>query len=123
MERIRNVIPVLPIALMASVILAKRDEWKSELELMTAALARIDRLRKQGAPISVSATAVERVLTDAITLLGARGMLEMQDGLLRADPHAYDILSYYANSIRHWQNLPLEKHKVHTHDKPHENRN
>lgn len=123
MERIRNVIPVLPIALMASVILAKRDEWKSELELMTAALARIDRLRKQGAPISVSATAVERVLTDAITLLGARGMLEMQDGLLRADPHAYDILSYYANSIQHWQNSPLEKHKVHTHDKPHENRN
>lgn len=111
MQRIRNVIPVLPVPLMASVVLAHRDEWKSELELMTAALDRIDRLREAGAPINVSPTAVERILSDAITLLGARGMLQVQDGLMRADPDQLDILAYYANSIQHWQNHQLEEPK------------
>ena len=108
MLRIQRVIPVLPVPLMASVVLAHRDEWKSELEIMTAALARIDRLRESGAPINVSPTAVERVLSDAITLLGARGMLQVRDGLLQANPDSQDILTYYANSIQHWQNHQLE---------------
>jgi glycerol-3-phosphate O-acyltransferase len=116
MHRIRRVIPILPVALMTSTVLAHRTEWKSELELMTAALGQIDRLRELGAPISVSPTAVERILADAITLLGARGMLQMKDGLLRADPEAMDILAYYANSIQHWHSLSIENHKVQTHD-------
>jgi glycerol-3-phosphate O-acyltransferase len=101
MERIRNVIPVLPVALMASVILDCRDEWKSKLELMTAALEKIDKLRAQGAPISVSSSACERVLAGALDNLTARGLMEMNDSLLRADEKSIDILSYYANSIAH----------------------
>jgi len=101
MERIRSVIPVLPVALVASVVLDNRDEWKSKLELMTAALEKIDKLRAQGAPISVSSMACERVLAGALTVLTARGLMEMKDGLLRADEKSMDILSYYANSIAH----------------------
>ena len=102
MERIRSVIPVLPVALVASVVLDYREEWKSKLELMTAALEKIEKLRAQGAPISVSPSACERVLAGALTMLTARGLMEMKDGLLRADEASIDILSYYANSIAHW---------------------
>lgn len=102
MERIGNVIPVLPVALVASVILDYRDEWKSKLELMTAALQRIEKLRVQGAPISVSSTACERVLASALTMLTARGLMEMNDGLMRVDKKSIEILSYYANSIIHF---------------------
>ena len=102
MERISNVIPVLPVALVASVILDGRDQWKSKLELLTAALERIEKLRAQGAPISVSSTACERVLASALTMLTARRLMEMNEGLLRADKKSIDILSYYANSIAHF---------------------
>lgn len=101
MQRISNVIPVLPVALMSSVILDHRDKFKSKLELMTTALEKIERLREQEAPISVSSMACERVLTGALTMLIARGLMETRDSLLRADEKSIDILTYYANSIAH----------------------
>jgi glycerol-3-phosphate O-acyltransferase len=103
MDRIRQVVPVLPVALMAGVVLDNKEQWKSRLELMTAALREIEKLRAIGAPISVSSMACERVLAGAVTALLARGMMEERDGLLRAHAQALDILSYYANSITHWR--------------------
>ena len=105
MNRIRQVVPVLPVALMAGVALDHKAHWKSRLELMTAALHQIEKLRAIGAPISVSSMACERVLAGALTSLLARGMLNENDGLLRANNQAMDILSYYANSITHWRNI------------------
>ncbi len=102
MDRIRKVIPVLPVALVASVILDYRGEWKSRLELMTAALEKIEKLRAQGAPISVSSSACERVLDSALTMITARGLMEINDSLQRANKNSIDILSYYANSITHF---------------------
>ncbi len=104
--KIQRVIPVLPIALMSRVILHRRDNWMSELELKTLALQEMDSLRQMQAPVSISANACEAVLTTAINGLFARGMLQENNGLFRADTASIEILSYYANSIAHWRREP-----------------
>jgi len=102
MHEISQVIPILPVALMAEIILQNRQEWKSELELKTAAVTRIKQLRELGAPIDISASACEHVLTSAIDMLTGRGFVKLKDGLYKADHQSKVILDYYANSIAHW---------------------
>ena len=102
MHEISQVIPILPVALMAEIILQNRQEWKSELELKTAAVTRIKQLRELGAPIDISASACEHVLTSAIDMLTGRGFVKLKDGLYKADHQSKTILDYYANSIAHW---------------------
>ena len=103
MHEISRVIPILPVALMAEIILQHQQHWKSELELKAAAMARIQELENRGAPIEISAGAFERVLTAALDMLAGRSFVELQQGLYQANPSAITVLEYYANSIQHWQ--------------------
>ncbi|MGB5300477.1 MAG: 1-acyl-sn-glycerol-3-phosphate acyltransferase [Thiogranum sp.] len=103
MKRIADVVPVLPVPLLASVVLEHQNDWKSPLAIKTCALEKIDRLREQGAPIRIADGACEGVLSNALTTLCARKMLEQRDGLLRAAADAEDVLTYYANSINRWR--------------------
>ncbi len=103
MERIAEVVPVLPVPLLASVVLEHRNDWKSALAIKTCALEKIEQLRQQGAPIRIAVGACEGVLSNALTILCARKMLEQRDGLLRAAADAEDLLNYYANSINRWR--------------------
>lgn len=101
-QDIKRVIPVLPVALMARIVLRSRADWCSALELKTRALAEIARLRESGAPVGISANACESVLSGALHTLLARGLLQEDNGLLRASPEDVALLSYYANSIATW---------------------
>ena len=103
MERIADVVPVLPVPLLASVVLEHRNDWESALAIKTHALEKIETLREQGAPIRIAAGACEGVLSNALTTLCARKMLEQRDGLLRAAADAEAVLTYYANSINRWR--------------------
>jgi glycerol-3-phosphate O-acyltransferase len=103
MDEISNVVPVLPVALMCEVMLANQSDWLSELGAKTVAVARIGDLQAQGAPIKVSASACEGVLSGALSMLEGRGFIESRDGLIRANPESLDVLNYYANSIKHWK--------------------
>lgn len=102
MDRIRQVIPVLPVSLVATVILEEADAEKTRLIWMGKALQRIEHFRKQGAPINISPTACERVLEGAMDILLGRGLLQQRDGLISAHPGSRELLAYYANAIRHW---------------------
>ena len=103
MQRIANVVPVLPVPLLASVVLEHSHDWESALAIKARAVDEIGRLRQQGAPIRIATGACEGVLSNALATLCARKMLEQRDGLLRAAPDAVDVLSYYANSINRWR--------------------
>jgi len=102
MQAVEDVIPVLPMALMSEVVLDNQSKWLSEFELKSIAAARIQALKDVGAPIKISATACEGVLNAALSMLQGRGFVEVNDGLVRANPAAMDLLKYYANSIGHW---------------------
>lgn len=102
MQSISDVVPILPVALMSEILLSKHQEWESELEIKTRALARIDVLRKKGAPINISASACEQVLAGAMDILIGRGLVKTENNLLKVNEESVDVLVYYANSIRQW---------------------
>ncbi|MCP3687534.1 MAG: glycerol-3-phosphate acyltransferase [Gammaproteobacteria bacterium] len=103
MQEIEQVIPVLPVALMCSVILEHRQQWLSEFELKAKAAKRIVQLKQVGAPIKLPTHACEGVLGGAIAMLTGRGLVESKDGLLRVRTESLDLVKYYANSIRQWR--------------------
>lgn len=103
MQDIADVVPVLPVAMMSEIVLEHQSEWLSELDLKTAASQRITQLQEKGAPIGLSANALEGVLSAALVMLEGRGFIEVKENLLRAKPEALDLLKYYANSIDHWK--------------------
>lgn len=105
MDEIRNVIPVLPVALMSEILLANSGRWSSALELKTAALRRIEELKQMGAPIRIPSNTCEAVLGNALDALEGRCVVECRDGLYRMDAHSSEMLGYYANSIAHWHHI------------------
>ncbi len=104
MQEITHVIPILPVALMAEIILLNRQQEKSELELKSEAMIRIRQLEQLGAPIDISSSAFEHVITTALDMLTGRGFVDLSNGLYQANPGAIIELEYYANSIIHWRN-------------------
>ena len=102
MEEIEDVIPILPMALMCSVVLEDSEQWVSEFELKSRAAKLIEVLQQKGAPINLTAGAAEGVLDGALSMLAGRGFVESRDGLLRLQSEYQDLVRYYANSISHW---------------------
>lgn len=103
MHEISQVIPIVPVALMSEIILQHKDNWKSELELKAAAMNRILQLETRGAPVDISASAFEHVLTAALDMLVGRGFVDLQKGMYQVKADSIITLEYYANSIQHWQ--------------------
>ena len=102
MQSISDVVPILPVALMSEVLLSKNQQWESELEIKTRALARIDVLKEKGAPINISSSACEQVLAGALDILIGRGLVKTENNLLKVNEESVDVLVYYANSIKQW---------------------
>ena len=103
MQNISQVVPVMPVALMSEVLLNNQSEWKSELELKAQCFKRITQLKESGAPIDISSSAVESVLGSALEAINGRGLVVEKDNLYQLKPSEIEIISYYANSIIHWQ--------------------
>jgi len=103
MKNISNVVPILPVALMAEILLENKYEWRSELDLKSTATLKIDTLKEKGAPINVSSNACESVLNNALNMLVSRGLVDTKENLLCVNKSSVVLLEYYANSIRHWQ--------------------
>jgi glycerol-3-phosphate O-acyltransferase len=103
MNNISQVIPVVPVTLMSKVLMNNAAKWKSELELKSLCSERIAQLERAGAPIDISHSALESVLGSALDAMTGRGLVEEKDNLYRMKESETDILTYYANSIVHWQ--------------------
>ena len=102
-QEIKEVLPVLPIALMSEIILMHQLEWKSELELKAYAIKRISELEQMGAPINIPAGACDGVLSAALNMLVGRDFVTEKDSLYKAEKSSIDLLVYYANSIAYWK--------------------
>ena len=113
MQRISRVVPILPIALMAEVMLDSRDTPKSALEIKAEAMRRIETLRAAGAPVRMTSSAFEPVLIAALESLTGRGFVTLTDGLYTVDGASIVILEYYANSIRQWKQPDRRRGPLH----------
>ena len=102
-DKIKKVVPVLPVALMSEILLNNQTRWCSALELKTQGVQRIKELQLQGAPINIAENTVENVLGASLDGLIGRGVVLEQNNLFQVDKTSVEVLAYYANSIEHWQ--------------------
>ena len=101
MERIREIMPVLPVPLMAAVIRGGRPEGIREPEAKAAAAEVLEALaRRPGGP-DIPLSDRNEAAELGIELLLQRRMVTAENGVLRIREPRRRLLDYYANSIAH----------------------
>jgi glycerol-3-phosphate O-acyltransferase len=96
------VIPAVPVALVAVVILRLGDKAVGELELKSKVFELISYLESKGHYTHIPRENRDYALTTGLRMLTLRHIVEAtEDGLYRANPKEEILLEYYANSIRH----------------------
>ncbi len=101
MARIGEVVPVLPVPLVATVLLRDAARPVSELELKSAVQALMNRIESSGGHVYVPRSDRDYALTVGLRMLTLRGLVQEEGGLFQPNPRELTILRYYANSIAH----------------------
>ena len=101
MEMIGRIIPVLPVALVASVLLEVPPEGWSEFELKAAVFARLHALEAAGARSYVPRRDQDYAFGVGLRMLVLRQLVREERGIYRPAEGAAAVLGYYANSIAH----------------------
>ncbi|MFM2120109.1 MAG: hypothetical protein RL722_1577 [Pseudomonadota bacterium] len=103
MEGIAAVVPVLPVALIASLLQAEPARAWSLLELKAAAHARMAALDAVGARLYLPRQDQDYAIEVGLRMLALRRVLTQDgaDGLYRVAPGELELLAYYALSIEH----------------------
>jgi len=102
MAEVARVIPVVPVALVATVFVREPERRWSELELKARVLQEIEDLERRGAHVYVPRGDQDYAITVGLRMLTLRHLVEEDaQGLYRAVPDELPLLSYYARSIEH----------------------
>jgi glycerol-3-phosphate O-acyltransferase len=100
MEAIGEVIPVLPVPLVATVFL-QAGEPLSELEIKARAFRLMQELETAGAHVYIPRKDQDYAIEAGLRMLTQRHLVEEKDGLFTERPEERAALAYYANSIEH----------------------
>lgn len=102
MGRIGAVVPVVPVALVATVLREQPHRWFSPLELASEAYALLHRLEAAGAHVYQPRQDFDYALEVGLRMLRLRNLVrENADGMLLMAPGEEQTVAYYANSITH----------------------
>jgi glycerol-3-phosphate O-acyltransferase len=101
MAAVGRVVPVVPVALMASVFTLHPGRGLSELELKAEVQALLEELQAAGAHVYIPRSDLDYALTVGLRTLTLRHLVAEKDGLYAARPEEMPLLGYYANSIAH----------------------
>ncbi len=99
MDRIRAVVPVLPVPVVAAVLLEQDGRTRDEIAARFAAL--VADMEAQGAHIHMPRGDLDYAVEVGLRLLELRRIVTSGDGRFRINPPDRPILVYYANSIAH----------------------
>ena len=102
MTAVGQVVPVLPVSLIATVFTERADQAISELEIKVAAHALKTELEAEGAHVYVPRSDADYALSVGLRMLKLRHLVEQKDGLYSITPGELPILQNYANSIAHY---------------------
>jgi glycerol-3-phosphate O-acyltransferase len=95
MARVRAVMPVLPVPLVASVLIDGVGRTEADISARVEDL--LERLRLSGTAMPRrDAAAMTR---DALVVLRERGLVQVDGGVIRVSDDEQDVLAYYARSI------------------------
>jgi len=105
MGAIKQVVPALPISLVATVMLESRQKGLGAFEVEARVNQLIEALERRGAHVYVSPrNRVESILS-ALNMLELRKLVRESGGIYTAVPEEIDVLTYYANAIAHWRQV------------------
>jgi glycerol-3-phosphate O-acyltransferase len=100
MHEIGEVVPVLPVPLVASVLL-DAPRALDELELKSAVHELIARAEARGAHVYIPRSDLDYAIGVGLRMLTLRRLATERDALFSANPEERATLAYYANSIAH----------------------
>jgi glycerol-3-phosphate O-acyltransferase len=101
MREVGRVVPVLPVSLVATVVLAGGEGGLSSLELKGAVYDLIQRLGLAGAHVHIPRQDQEYAVDVGLRMLILRHLVVLEGGVYRANPAERALLAYYANAIAH----------------------
>ena len=101
MAHIGQVVPVLPVPLVATVLMRDPQRALTELELKAEVMALMQQVEAAGAHVYVPRTDRDYALTVGLRILSLRHLVLERDGLFAPNPQELPVLAYYANSIAH----------------------
>jgi glycerol-3-phosphate O-acyltransferase len=101
MNEVGRVVPVLPVALVTTVLLRHVGMGIDELALKGEAHALLGRLEGEGANVYIPRRDRDYAVQVGLRMLVLRHLAIEEDGLYRANEAELDALNYYANSIAH----------------------
>ncbi len=101
MRLVGNVVPVLPVSLVATAMSRRPDGSWSELELKAEILRLIGELSDAGAHVYIPRADQDYAVTVGLRMLVLRKLVVEEGGLYTPSPGELPLLRYYANSIRH----------------------
>ncbi len=101
MQRVGELIPVLPVPLVALVFEHNPGKALSELELKSEVEVLIERLEAADAHIYIPRRDRDYAITAGLRMMLLRHMVTERDGLYAANPAEATLRRYYANSIAH----------------------
>jgi glycerol-3-phosphate O-acyltransferase len=101
MAAVGRVVPVVPVALAATVFLRHADAALSELEVKAEVGRVLAQLEAARAHVYVPRRDLDYALTVGLRMLRLRRLVVEREGMLSARPEELPLLRYYANSIAH----------------------
>ncbi len=105
-NRIKSVMPVLPVALMSRVLLEHTELALSALELKARAFELQQVLAARGAKLYIPRGDQDYAIEAGLRMLLLRHFVSEENGLYRIVPENRRLLTYYANSISHLFSRP-----------------
>jgi glycerol-3-phosphate O-acyltransferase len=99
MIRVSEIIPVLPVSVVATVLLAEPDRTWSELELEASVQRLLEEREAGGEPVYLPREDRAYAVEVGVRMLVLRRALEAEDGLYRVRQDDLELLAYYANAI------------------------
>lgn len=101
MGAVKAVIPVLPVSLVATVLVAEPHHAFGELELKARVQRLIERLEARGAHLYVPRGDRDYAFTVGLRMLTLRKLVREEEGVYRVVEAELPLLRYYANAIEH----------------------
>jgi glycerol-3-phosphate O-acyltransferase len=101
MGEVGRLIPVLPVPLVATVLLADPQRAFSRLDLKGAVSQLVESLETRGARLYVPRHDWDYAVDAGLRMLTLRHLVDEADGLYTARATELALLRYYANSIAH----------------------
>ncbi len=101
MERIGRIIPILPVALVATIFAASEEAKISEIDIKIRVSELIEKLRTHGAHVYIPRGSLDYAVTVGLRMLTLRHVLSESDGFYQANRDEQTLLEFYAASIEH----------------------